>query len=68
MLVEIKSEGKMKDKTLQKLYPDLWESVRDSVIADMAMYSKTVAHNAAFYACDAFHKSYSKKSGTNEPK
>jgi hypothetical protein len=54
-------EEKVNAYELKKKYEDLWLSVADSVTADMLMYSKTVAHNAAFYACSEYHKIASRK-------
>jgi len=51
----------MKASTLKRKYPDTWASVYDGVMNEMRMAAPTVAHNAAFYACDEMHKAASRK-------
>lgn len=48
----------MRAAELKKKYPEMWEAVSDSVIKDFrsAKLAGTIAHNAAFVACEEHHR------------
>ena len=57
----------MKASTLKRKYPDTWASVYDGVMNEMRMAAPTVAHNAAFHACDEMHRAVGRKNSKKAP-
>jgi hypothetical protein len=52
----MKKEHFKKASVLKKRYPGIWESVYDSVIAEIDLSKHKIAHAAAYYATFEHHR------------